>query len=423
MSGCGWTLLVSGAVWLLLSYNAIRPHHSRPLVAAVSFFAGWLRAELALHVVLFEVLLLGVLVWNGALRTVQGGIGALFYAASITLMLSSLQSAFVSRDVVDRALAGLDRDDVAPTKLPWRVLLIPFWTRDRTIERIVNRVNHDDGSVRLALDVYRPRDAAAATPRPALVFVHGGAWMIGSKRFQGLPLISELARRGWVCFSINYRLSPKATFPDHLVDVKRAIAWVRAHAAEHGCDPRFVVVAGNSAGGHLASLAALTPNVAALQPGFERADTSVAACVSLYGVYDFTDRFAHWHNRALQRLLERFVMKATLADAPRRFAAASPLEHVGAQAPPFLVVHGDCDSLVPVAEARAFVDALRRGTRATCAYLEVPGAQHAFEVFPSVRTAHLLRGVARFAAHVHRRHLAAIREADSGVRDELQPST
>ena len=121
-------------------------------------------------------------------------------------------------------------------------------------------------------------------------------------------------------------------------------------------------------------------------------------------MYDFSDRFAHWHNQGLQELLQRFVMKARVAEAPERFQAASPLSHVGAHAPPFLVVHGDCDSIVPVAEAKAFVAALQRVTTSECTYIEVPGAQHAFEVFPSLRTVHLLRGVERFAVHVHQRH-------------------
>jgi acetyl esterase/lipase len=231
--------------------------------------------------------------------------------------------------------------------------------------------------------------------------------MIGFKAFQGLPMLQHFAALGWVCFSINYRLSPRATFPDHIIDVKRAIAWIREHADEYGCDPSFIVVSGNSAGGHLASLASLTPNDASFQPGFAEADTSVAACLSFYGVYDFSDRFSHWHNRGLQELLERFVMKARLSDARDRFVAASPLSHVGAHAPPFLVVHGDRDSIVPVAEARAFVAALRQSTAAPCVYIEIPGAQHAFEVFPSVRTVHLLRGLQRFAVHMHRQYLGA----------------
>jgi acetyl esterase/lipase len=190
------------------------------------------------------------------------------------------------------------------------------------------------------------------------------------------------------------------------VDVKRAIAWVRAHAGELGVDPAFLVVAGNSAGGHLASLAALTAADRALQPGFEDADTSVQACVSLYGIYDLGNRHGHWPHRGLQMLLERYVLKARLDEQPARFDAASPIARVGSHAPPFLVVHGTRDTIVPVAEARLFVTALRRVSNA-CAYLEVPGAQHAFDVFPSVRAEHLLRGLDAFTARVHESYLAA----------------
>ena len=409
MIASGWTLLVSGAIWFLFSYNAVRPHYRSAAVAVVSFFAGWLRAELAIHALLFEVALFGVLVWNGALRSWPGGVGAALYVASISLMLVSLQKGFVSRTVVDAALAGFADDHAGPVKLPWRLLLFPFWSADSTVERLRNRVYHRDGDVTLKVDVYRARaaaDGAAPSRRPALVFVHGGAWMVGFKAFQGLPMMQHLAALGWVCFSISYRLSPRATFPDHLVDVKRAIAWVRAHADELGCDPGFIAISGNSAGGHLASLASLTPNEPSLQPGFADADTSIAACLSFYGIYDFSNRFSHWHNRGLQALLERYVMKARLAEAPERFDAASPLAHIGPHAPPFLVVHGDCDSIVPVAEARAFVAALRSRSAAPCVYIEVPGAQHAFEVFPSLRTIHLLRGLRRFVVEVHRQYLA-----------------
>lgn len=406
MTASGWALLITGAIWLLFSYNAVWPHYRRAAVAAVSFFAGWLRAELALPALLLEVPLLGVLIWNGALRTWPGGIGTALHAASIWLLVISLQKSFVSRDVVDAALRGFAEDQAGPVKLPWRMLLFPFWMGDSSIERVRNRVFHRDDQVTLELDVYRRRGDSDVATRPVLLFVHGGAWIIGLKAFQGIPTLRHFAALGWVCFSINYRLSPKATFPDHIIDVKRAIAWVREHAAEYGCDPGFIVVAGNSAGGHLASLAALTANDPNLQPGFESVDTSVAGCLSFYGIYDFSNRFAHWQNRGLQELLERYVLKARLSEHPERFEAASPLAHVDAHAPPFLVVHGDCDSLVPVAEARAFVDALRRQTVAPCVYIEVPGAQHAFEVFSSVRTVQLLRGLQRFAIDIYRRYLA-----------------
>ena len=116
---------------------------------------------------------------------------------------------------------------------------------------------------------------------------------------------------GWVGFNIDYRLSPAATFPDHLVDVKRAIAWVREHAAEYGADPDFVCLTGGSAGGHLCALAALTADDPAYQPGFEDADTSVAAAVPFYGVYDLTDSEGIYYSELLEWVLERFVLQGS----------------------------------------------------------------------------------------------------------------
>ena len=228
--------------------------------------------------------------------------------------------------------------------------------------------------------------------------------MIGKREYQGLPLMKHLARLGWVCFSVDYRLSPRATFPDHLVDVKRAIAWVRAHGSEYGADPSFLAIAGNSAGGHLASLAALTPSDPEYQPGFEDADTRVDACIPFYGIYDFADRHDHWPNRGMKSLLERLVMKVKRSEAPEAYEKASPIARVREDAPPFLVVHGDRDSLATVNEARQFVAALRTRSKAAVVYAEIPGAQHAFEVFPSVRTGHVIRGVATFCAWALARH-------------------
>src|SRR5690606_24162223 len=114
------------------------------------------------------------------------------------------------------------------------------------------------------------------------------------KEYQALPLLNRLASQGWVCMSFDYRLSPRATFPDQLVDTKRAIAWAKANAARFGGDADFVAISGNSAGAHLASLAALTWDDPQYQPGFEDADTSVRACVSLYGVYDLMNRHEQW---------------------------------------------------------------------------------------------------------------------------------
>ena len=86
------------------------------------------------------------------------------------------------------------------------------------------------------------------------MYIHGGGWVSGHRAFASLPLLYELSRAGFLCFTINYRLSPGVAFPDHLIDCKRAVAWIRAHAAEYGGDATWIACGGESAGGHLASL-------------------------------------------------------------------------------------------------------------------------------------------------------------------------
>ncbi len=179
--------------------------------------------------------------------------------------------------------------------------------------------------------------------------------------------------------------------------MKRAIAWTRATIAEHGGDPGFLAITGGSAGGHLSSLAALTPNLAAYQPGFEDADTRVQAAVPFYGVYDLTDADGT-ANRGLVPLLARRVFKTRLDDDRAAWELASPINHAGPEAPPFFVLHGTNDTVVPVEAARAFVERMRAGSGAPVAYAELPRAQHAFDMFPSVRAHHTAHAVERFLA-------------------------
>lgn len=136
-------------------------------------------------------------------------------------------------------------------------------------------------------DIWRRKDLPLDGKAPVLLQIPGGAWMIGWRRPQAYPLMSHLVSRGWVCVSMNYRVSPWHTWPAHIVDVKRALAWVKENIAAYGGDPNFVALSGGSAGGHLTALAALTPNDPNFQPGFEDADTSVMAAVPFYGRYDW----------------------------------------------------------------------------------------------------------------------------------------
>ncbi len=249
-------------------------------------------------------------------------------------------------------------------------------------------------------DIWRRRDLPRDGKAPVLLQVPGGAWMIGWRRPQAYPLMSHLVSRGWVCVSMNYRVSPLHTWPDHIVDVKRALAWVKENIAAYGGDPNFVAISGGSAGGHLSALAALTPNDPKFQPGFEEADTSVVAAVPYYGRYDWYSTEADGRAEFVE-VLERLVVKRKLSTHRHIYLDASPIRYVRPDAPPFFVLHGRDDSLIPVGEAQEFVDELRAVSKSPVAYAELPGAQHAFDIFGSPRAHQSAEAVARFLSWVY----------------------
>jgi acetyl esterase/lipase len=252
------------------------------------------------------------------------------------------------------------------------------------------------------LDVWRRPDLPEGYRAPVLIQVPGGGWSVNDKRGQGYPLMSRMTELGWICVSINYSRSPRNAWPTHIVDVKRAIAWVRANIAEYGGDPDFIAITGGSAGGHLCSLAALTPSDPEYQPGFESADTSVQAAVPLYGVYDVGD-LAGTGDRQIADVWDRIVAKARPDADPAAVSRASPITRVNADAPPMFVIHGANDTLVPVEQARRFVERLRALSEQLVIYAELPGTQHGFEVYRSVRGLHTSRAIARFLEVVHTR--------------------
>jgi acetyl esterase/lipase len=250
------------------------------------------------------------------------------------------------------------------------------------------------------LDIWRRPDLDRTGKAPVLFQIPGGAWTTGNKRGQAHPLMSHLAELGWICVAINYRHSPRNTWPDHIVDVKRALAWVKAHISEYGGDPDFIAITGGSAGGHLSALAALTPNDPQFQPGFEDVDTRVQAAVPFYGVYDFT-RFDDAMHPMMPGLLVKSIIKQRPSTDLQTFITASPINHVNADAPPFFVLHGRNDSLVPVEQARAFVTKLRQVSKQPVVYAELPFTQHAFDIFGSARAAHTAVAVEQFLAEIY----------------------
>jgi acetyl esterase/lipase len=257
-----------------------------------------------------------------------------------------------------------------------------WWTFPRLVERLPEGV---EKSIEvpywgdLTLDVYR---RAGVEKAPVLVYVHPGSWMRGRPGRQARAMIHRLALRGWVVLDIRYPLSPVATFPEHLVAVKRAVVWAKTRTADLGIDSTRAAVSGGSSGAHLAALAALTAGRDALQPGFEGEDASVVACVPFYGIYDL---FVRNPTRYDWPFIARHVLKATVADAPDLYRLGSPIEQVHEKAPPFLVVHGEFDSIVLPEESRQFVAALI-DVGVDSSYLEVRGAQHGFDAVASFRT-------------------------------------
>lgn len=395
-------LLVAGIVGLVHAVNALAPRKGR-LLLVPSFFMSWLAIELAPWWLLWHAVLGAWFVAAGALDEPRGWVGLGLLVASAAVHVGIVLRARHTTVQVSDAMRDLelDPDDRAPT-FPRSKVVFPFlmkrWPATTTVKNVVfgEGTTRKGKTVRLRLDVVKPRDSKPGDRRPGLLQIHGGAWVLGDKREQGQPLMGHLATNGWVCVNANYRLSPGVAAPEHLVDCKKAIAWWREHAEEHGGDPDFLCVTGGSAGGHLCALVALTANDPRYQPGFEDVDTTMRAAVPFYGVYDFTNRNGTWHEDTVRRFFGPWVVQRRFDDDPAAFAAYSPLDHVGPDAPPFFVIHGSLDTLAPVDDARSFVDALRAVSRQPVLYAEMAGAQHAFEVFPSYRTARVIEGVERF---------------------------
>jgi acetyl esterase/lipase len=391
---------LAGAIAVLLAYHPIR----REPLTVLDFVCGWVCAEVSLQTIVWQVIATIVFGIFGAFGNWAGWLGLGIAVASWAGLVGLAVSGRRAATVVQRALAEVrseafpvPTERVAPTWGRWWRVTQAIPLKGRSVLATKNIDYWGDGIARHRLDIYRSR-LTPPVGAPVMVYVHGGAWVIGDKREQGKPMMYELVARGWVCVAINYRLSPKSAWPAHIVDVKKAVAWVRDHIAEHGGDPSFIAISGGSAGGHLCALAALTAGDPAFQPGFEEADTSVDACIPFYGVMDMTGspEGSGRYGGGLLEMLEKSVMKTTMAEHPEVFRDASPTLRVRSDAPPFFVLQGSNDTLVPVDVARTFVSDLRAISTSPVAYAELPLAQHAFDVLASLRCQATTAGVASF---------------------------
>lgn len=291
-------------------------------------------------------------------------------------------------------------DRTQPVKW-WRHVGLPpsDRIRRRYVEKAATVQYGPHPQVNLA-DIWRRGDLPREGRAPVLLQVPGGDWVFGKRRPQSYPMLARMAESGWVCVSIDYRVSPKHAWPDHIVDVKRALAWIKQNIADFGGDPDFVAITGGSAGGHLSALAALTPNDPQYQPGFEDVDTSVAAAVPIYGRYDWVSSKGTGR-RAFMTFLEKVVVKHPFKGQEHIYTQASPIKRVTPTAPPFFIMHGQHDTPFPEPEAREFSDALRAVSTSTVAYAEIPHAQHAFDFYDSPRAHYCAQAVERFLSWVH----------------------
>ena len=362
--------------------------------AAASWVLGWLAAEFAPHVVTGHALAALPLPLERAATglaaqraesVLENALTKTFGADYLAQVHHPLESYIARRP----SLAGLGQ----------------AMRHRRRYAATTTNISYGPGGRSHLLDVWRRPDLPADRPAPVLIQIPGGGWSVNDKRGQAYPLMTRMVELGWICVSINYSRSPRNAWPSHIVDVKRAIAWVRANIAEFGGDPRFIAVTGGSAGGHLSSLAALTAGDRAFQPGFEDADTSVQAAAPFYGVYDLTDHVSM--HKLMMPLLERLVMQRRLADDREIFAAASPTLRAHRDAPPFFILHGENDAVVPLSQARAFDAALRAAGAPTVAFAEIPNAHHAFDTIATLRCQLAAESVAAFLGISYGRHLAA----------------
>jgi acetyl esterase/lipase len=402
-----------------LTANGLRPAFLGSKAGTYAFGPGWQVSELPLLSLGGQLLATAVAVRGGRWRTGPGQIRLAAQALSAVGLLTLERAARDSEEVLEDALlAGLGagyagralQEGVDPDPGPAVNPANPFPDFIRRAPHLrAEGIQYGPDGRGNRLDIWARGDLQAGRGAPVLVHIHGGAWTIGDTRYQGYPLLTRLTAAGWVCVPITYRLSPRATFPDHIVDVKRAIGWVKEHIAEYGGDPNFVVLTGGSAGGHLSALAALSPNDPGFQPGFEEADTQVQGAVPMYGIYDLRDWDGRGGPRYALRLMERSVLKTSPASDPELWRRGSPISWVGPDAPPMMLVHGTNDSLVPVDGARRMADALRRSSTQPVVYAELPFAQHAFDLYGSLRTRYTVRAVERFLAYVRAVHVAKAR--------------
>jgi acetyl esterase/lipase len=225
----------------------------------------------------------------------------------------------------------------------------------------------------LKMDVYYPR-LQPGQVSPAVVYVHGGGWVGGDKSEVG-QFAGPVVASGYLVASINYRLAPQHRWPAQIEDTKCAVRHLRAYAARYGLDPARIGIWGASAGGHLAALAGLARSDAGFEGtgGYPEQSSEVAAVIDMFGP---TDLGPPYDRTFPIDLIERLVGKQA-GEAVEELRRASPVTYVRGDAPPFLILHGDMDRVVPLSQSESLHTKLTAaGARSNL--VVVKNAGHAF---------------------------------------------
>jgi acetyl esterase/lipase len=357
-------LLFAAMVGVVAVWPAVKP----PADPTHRYSPSWLPAMIVTESAAFGVVVCaGLLVVGVVLGGASNPAGAVA-AVVLVIVACALAMLLVRSHLAARRLRTRVTGDVPAARGVQRLTGRPVPRPPGVVvERAIEYAVLDSGPV--TLDMIRrtvPRAEA-----PVVVYVHGGGWTGGDPQRQAHALYNALALDGWVVLTIRYPFTPHVNVEQQVDAVRAAVRWARDGLRAHNTQATTVVLAGGSAGGHLATLAAFTPT---------DDDERVDACVGMYAVYDLANRNrtrAHWTK------VPEIVMRATVDDAPERYRDLSPLDRIHDATPPMLVVHGTHDTLVPIGEGEQFVDAMRAAGRPV-EFVRVDGAQHAFDAFGAI---------------------------------------
>jgi acetyl esterase/lipase len=243
---------------------------------------------------------------------------------------------------------------------------------------VVRDVEYGTGGGRpLKLHLVKPK-SPPQEPMPVVVYIHGGAWR-GGNRDGGVRPLSRLAARGYFGASIEYRLSSEAKFPAQIEDCKAAIRFLRSRAKEYGIDPDRIGVWGPSAGGHLVALLGTSGDVKELEGkgGSAEFSSRVQAVVDWFGPTDFLKMGKNKIDHDAANSPESLLVGGPIQENKEKVAAANPITYVSKDDPPFLVIHGDKDDLVPLSQSELLHAALEKAGVPSKLHV-VPGAGHGF---------------------------------------------